>query len=289
MREIKINTGNKVLTNRDTISLKKYLTEVSATSVISANEEYELFMALKDGDITAKDKIIKANLRFVLSVAKHYINRGVSYEDLVSEGNIGLSKAVDKFDATKGFKFISYAVWWIRQSMLSSIYNNSKTVKIPPVKYFKINKIDTFRMEFIRDYDREPTLEEISEELEISVHEVSLVMQSFNKSVSVDAKNPTTETTLLELIPSESVVKNTEFSDNLKVLLPSIIKKYLNEDERCILIDLYGLDSNPALSVKELEDKLNLTRSQILNKRNMAIKRLRYEIERNKNLKNSLI
>lgn len=287
MKPIKISSGES-LTLRDTLALKKYLTEVSSTNVLSVKEEIELFTAYNNGNQNARDKIIKANLRFVLSCAKFYINRGVSYEDLVAEGNIGLIKAVNKFDITKGFKFISYAVWWIQQSMLSCIYKNSKTIRLPYTCYSNIIKIDEYKAEFNQKFKRDPTVLEISDKLNMKEREVYSITSSFDKAIELDYVNPVTELSLLDTLAIENE-DNSDEINNMKVAIPILMNKCLKQDEKDILNYFYGLNSNEELTMNQISDKLNLDKIQINNKKKMAINKIRSYISRNKNFKKLLI
>lgn len=282
---IKSNTN---LTIRDSISLKKYLNEVAAIGLLTVDEEVELFRRYRAGDLSARTVLIRSNLRFVLSCAKFYVNMGVSYEDLVSEGNLGLTKAVEKFDETRGFKFISYAVFWVQQAILQSIYNNSKTLRIPTIKYTILNKINTYKANYVQLNGIEPSLENMEEELLIPIKEIVKVTESFNPLAYLDEINPNTENSLYEILPAEKIIEDTDDLDNLKSIIPVLLDKCVKKDEREVLVHLYGLESNPELTIGQVQKKLKLSRSQVTNKRATAIKRIRFYIERNKNFKKLL-
>lgn len=201
MRQLKIS---KQVTNRDTVSVEKYLQEISREELITAEEEVELARRIKMGDQDALDKLVRANLRFVISVAKQYQNQGLTLPDLINEGNLGLIKAAQRFDETRGFKFISYAVWWIRQSILQAIAEQARIVRLPLNKIGSLNKIMRTFQELEQQFEREPTPAEVAEILDIPEAEVVSIMKNYGKHVSIDApvSNDEDSSTLLDLLPN---------------------------------------------------------------------------------------
>ncbi|HLU86068.1 MAG TPA: RNA polymerase sigma factor RpoD/SigA, partial [Vicingaceae bacterium] len=184
MRQLKIT---QQVTNRETVSLEKYLQEISKLDMITADEEVELARKIKEGDMNALERLVRANLRFVISVAKQYQNQGLTLPDLINEGNIGLIKAAERFDETRGFKFISYAVWWIRQAILQAIAEQARIVRLPLNKIGNITKINRTFASLEQFHEREPSLDEIAEQLDITASEVSDFMKISGRHVSVDA------------------------------------------------------------------------------------------------------
>jgi RNA polymerase primary sigma factor len=286
MRQLKII---KQVTNRDTPSLDKYLHEIGKEELITAEEEVELARLIKKGDQHALDRLVKANLRFVVSVSKQYQNQGLSLPDLINEGNLGLIKAAQRFDETRGFKFISYAVWWIRQSILQAVAEQARIVRLPLNKIGSINKINRTFASLEQKYEREPSINEIAQVLEMAPEEVKETLKSSGRHVSMDA--PLTldeEGTLYDVILS----KDTPPPD--KGLLTDSLRK---EIERALstltyreanIIKLYfGLNGKHPNTLEEIGEEFNLTRERVRQIKEKAIKRLK-NTTRCKNLKSYL-
>lgn len=276
MRQLRIN---KSITKRDTESISSYFYDISKIPLIDANEEYFLFEKVYDGDINAFNKVINSNLRFVISVAKQYQNQGVNLEDLISEGNLGLIKAVQKFDNKKGFKFISYAVWWIRQSIMQSIADNSRTIRLPNNHLNSISKINKASVKLEQELEREPTLEEIEKALEgldIKVKE-SFILNSHNKVSSLDMPMKDSEDSLYDIVenlntklPDEDFIKESMLIDIEKVL-----RKMPNARQRIIICMYYGLMGYQQMTLEEIGDYCGLTRERVRQIKEMGIKYLR--------------
>lgn len=274
MRQLKIG---KQVTNRDTASLDKYLQEIGRVDLINADEEVDLAKKIKEGDINAMEKLVKANLRFVVSVAKQYQNQGLTLPDLINEGNLGLIKAAQRFDETRGFKFISYAVWWIRQSILQALAEQSRIVRLPLNKIGSISKINRTFSELEQKFEREPSSEEIATILDISEQEVIESLISNGRYVSMDAPLQEGEDTDMydvlrshespspdRQLVSESLSKEIERS--LATLTPR---------EADVLRHFYGLNGKTALTLEEIGAKFDLTRERVRQIKEKAIRRLK--------------
>ncbi len=286
MRQLKIS---KSITNRDSASLDRYLADIGKESMISAEEEVELARKIKTGDEEALNKLTTTNLRFVVSVAKQYQNQGISLQDLINEGNVGLIKAAKRFDETRGFKFISYAVWWIRQSILQAIADQSRIVRLPLNQVGVINKIkkETARLE--QTLKRLPTTEEIAEAIDMPVYKVSEIMKMNNHPQSIDSPiSPNEETRFVDIF----VHDNDEDTDNIliKESLSSEIHdllKTLPEKEQEVLKLFYGIDTSHEHTLDEIGDRMELSRERVRQIKERALKRLRQN-SKNKNLKSYL-
>jgi RNA polymerase primary sigma factor len=286
MRQLKIS---KSITNRDSASLDRYLADIGKESMISAEEEVELARKIKAGDEEALNKLTTTNLRFVVSVAKQYQNQGISLQDLINEGNVGLIKAAKRFDETRGFKFISYAVWWIRQSILQAIADQSRIVRLPLNQVGVINKIkkETARLE--QTLKRLPTTEEIAEAIDMPVYKVSEIMKMNNHPQSIDSPiSPNEETRFVDIF----VHDNDEDTDNIliKESLSSEIHdllKTLPEKEQEVLKLFYGIDTSHEHTLDEIGDRMELSRERVRQIKERALKRLRQN-SKNKNLKSYL-
>ena len=282
MRQLKIT---KSITNRESESLEKYLQEIGREEMISVEEEVELAQRIKKGDRKALERLTRANLRFVVSVAKQYQNQGLSLPDLINEGNLGLIKAAEKFDETRGFKFISYAVWWIRQSILQAIAEQSRIVRLPLNQVGSVNKINRMLNKFEQENERRPSIEEISLETNLPEEKVDEAMSANTRHVSVDA--PFTEGdegSLLDVLVNDS----SPMADRQLVIesLQAEIKqalRMLNERERNVIEAFFGIDG-PEMTLEEIGTKYGLTRERVRQIKEKAIRRLR-EGTKNKVLK----
>lgn len=274
MRQLKITRS---ITKRDSESLEKYLQEISKEEMISVEEEVELAQRIKKGDRKALERLTKANLRFVVSVAKQYQNQGLSLPDLINEGNLGLLKAAEKFDETRGFKFISYAVWWIRQSILQALAEQSRLVRLPLNQVGAAGKINRILTKFEQENERRPSVEELSEQIDLPQDKIDEAILANNAHhVSMDAPfSDSDEGSLLDVI----INSDSPMADNLLVIesLRSEIKdalKVLNERERNIIEAFFGIDQ-PELTLEEIGVKYSLTRERVRQIKEKAIRRLR--------------
>ncbi|SDB81457.1 RNA polymerase primary sigma factor [Williamwhitmania taraxaci] len=286
MRQLKII---KQVTNRETPSLDKYLHEIGKVDLLTTEEEVNLARRIKQGDAIALNRLIKANLRFVVSVSKQYQNQGLSLPDLINEGNLGLIKAAQRFDETRGFKFISYAVWWIRQSILQALAEQARIVRLPLNKIGSINKINKAFAELEQLYEREPTIEELADVLEIAPEDVKEAMKSSSRHISMDAP-----ITYDDEGSMYDVLLNTDTPSPDKGLLNDSLRKEieralstLTERESTILRLYYGLSGTPAHNLEEIALELDLTRERVRQIKEKAIKRLKH-VTRSKILKTYL-
>jgi len=286
MRQLKIA---KQVTNRETASLDKYLQEIGKVNLISPEEEVVLAQRIRQGDQTALDKLTNANLRFVVSVAKQYQNQGLSLPDLINEGNVGLIKAAQRFDETKGFKFISYAVWWIRQSILQAIAEQARIVRLPLNKIGTLNRINKAYSIFEQKYQREPNPDEIAEILNVSITEIKDSLKNSGKHVSMDAPLvPDEETTLSDMLQSEQIhdPETGLLLDSLQCEIERSIMT-LTTREADILRYFFGLGGNQILTLDEIAHKFDLTRERVRQIKEKSIRRLKQSL-RSKNLKSYL-
>lgn len=285
MRQLKIT---KSITNRESASLDKFLQEISRESLLSIEEEIELARRNRLGDRSALDKLVRANLRFVVSVAKQYQNQGLSLSDLINEGNFGLIKAAEKFDETRGFKFISYAVWWIRQSILQALAEQSRIVRLPLNRVGSLNKISKVFSKFEQKHERRPSQEELAQELEIPEEKVSETLRISNRHISIDAPFVEgEENSLLDVLTNEDTPAtyyrliheslSQEINDALWVL---------SEREREIIKMSFGIGQQE-MNLEEIGDTFNLTRERVRQIKEKAIKKLKQN-NKNTNLKNYL-
>ena len=285
MRQLKIT---KSITNRESASLDKYLQEIGHEDLISVEEEVELAQRLKKGDRKALERLTKANLRFVVSVAKQYQNQGLSLPDLINEGNLGLIKAAQKFDETRGFKFISYAVWWIRQSILQAIAEQSRIVRLPLNQVGSVNKINRVLNKFEQENERRPSLEEIADKIDLPEDKIIDAMKVNGRHVSVDAPFIDGEdNSLLDVFPNadapsaDQQLVDESLRDEISRALGS-----LNERERAIVECFFGI-GQPEMTLEEIGDKYGLTRERVRQIKEKAIRRLRHSTK-NKMLKSYL-
>lgn len=273
MRQIKIT---KQITVRENQSIEKYLSEINKIDLITPEEEVLLAQRIReDKDQEALNKLVKANLRFVVSVAKQFQNNGMTLSDLINEGNIGLLKAAQKFDETRGFKFISYAVWWIRQAIIASISNNTRQIRIPQNKINEQNKIRQFVQKFEQSGQRPPTPDEISEALDISLDDVEVLRVNNGSPYSLDSPVPGAEEgTLLEVLPNnepllDSELQKESFSHDIKDTF-----RVLNTRERDVLVYYYGIDVTKQYNFEEIGELLGITRERARQIKNTAIRKL---------------
>ena len=273
MRQLKIT---KSITNRESAALEKYLQEISKETMISAEEEVELAQRIKKGDQKALERLTKANLRFVVSVAKQYQNQGLSLPDLINEGNLGLLKAAERFDETRGFKFISYAVWWIRQSILQAISEQSRIVRLPLNKVGSVNKINREINRFEQLNERRPSVDEIAEKVDLPKEKIDEAININGHHISVDA--PFVEGEDNSLL---DVMTNTESPETDKELVDESLKSEiqtalnaLNERERNVVEASYGINQ-PELTLEEIGSKFGLTRERVRQIKEKAIRKLR--------------
>jgi len=274
MRQLKIS---KQFTNRENKSLDKYLNEISKVEMISPSEEVELAIRIKKGDQKALEKLVNANLRFVVSVAKQYQNQGLTLGDLINEGNMGLIKAAQRFDETRGFKFISYAVWWIRQSILQALADQSRLVRLPLNKVGSLSKISAASVSLEQKFERKVSDFEIADSLEISPQEVAATLSSSSKHVSIDAPiNEDEDATLLTILPNDYEPDPDKglIHESLQVEINRVVS-ILSDKERDIIKLFFGLEGNPPHSYEDISDKVNLTRERVRQIKEKALKKLR--------------
>lgn len=288
MRQLKIA---KQVTNRETASLDKYLQEIGRVDLISADEEVELARRIRNGDRVALERLTKANLRFVVSVSKQYQNQGLALPDLINEGNLGLIKAAERFDETRGFKFISYAVWWIRQSILQALAEQARIVRLPLNKIGNINRINKAFSELEQKFERPPSADELAEFLDCSIVEVKQSLSHTGKHVSMDAP-------LIDGDESSSNMTDMMTGDSLPNPDSGLVLESLRRDIRTSLRTLtvresevvsmfYGLDDKVPMSLEEIGSKFDLTRERVRQIKEKAIRRLK-NTPKNRNLKTYL-
>lgn len=274
MRQLKIS---KQFTNRENKSLDKYLNEISKVPMIDAQEEVHLAQRIREGDQAALEKLVNANLRFVVSVSKQYQNQGLTLGDLINEGNMGLIKAAKRFDETRGFKFISYAVWWIRQSILQALADQSRIVRLPLNKVGSLGRITQASARLEQELEREPTPQEIADSLDIAITEVENALRSSGRHLSIDAPLAEGEdNTLLGVLDN-----NDEPNPDMPLLNESLqneinrVISTLSDKERDVLKYYFGLDGNPAHTLEDISDKVGLTRERVRQIKEKALRRLR--------------
>jgi RNA polymerase primary sigma factor len=286
MRQLKIT---KQVTNRETASLDKYLQEIGKVELITAEEEVELARRIKQGDKDALEKLTKANLRFVVSVSKQYQNQGLSLPDLINEGNLGLIKAAQRFDETRGFKFISYAVWWIRQSILQALAEQSRIVRLPLNKIGSINKINKAYAKLEQEHEREPDAQEIAEMLDIPESEVKESIRNSGRHISMDAPLiQDEENTLYDVLRSDDT--NTPEKELMVESLRKEIDRAistLTPREADVVRLYFGLNSKHPMTLEEIGEKFDLTRERVRQIKEKAIRRLKHT-SRSKILKSYL-
>jgi RNA polymerase primary sigma factor len=283
MRQLKIS---KQITNRESQSLDKYLQEIGKVDLITSDMEVELAKRIREGDQQALEKLAKANLRFVVSVAKQYQNNGLTLGDLINEGNLGLIKAAQRFDETRGFKFISYAVWWIRQSIMQALAEQSRIVRLPLNRVGSLNKISKTFSDLEQKFQREPSPEELAEVLQITSDEVVDTMKVSGRHVSMDAPFANgEENSLLDVLQNES-----EETPDSSLMMDSLRREVqralatLTQREADVISYYFGLNGETAMTLEEIGEKFNLTRERVRQIKEKATKRLRHS-SRSKTLK----
>ena len=277
MRQLKIT---KQVTNRETKSLNSYLQDVSKIDMITAEEEVELAQRIREGDQSALDKLTKANLRFVISVAKQYQNQGLTLSDLINEGNVGLVKAAQRFDETRGFKFISYAVWWIRQSILQAIAEQSRVVRLPLNKIGDINKIRKASIHLEQVHQRVPSASEIAKELDMTVSSVKQSLKNSSRSLSMDApfQEGENDNNLYDVISSGETPNPDKalIHESLKIEIDRALDTLAPREADVVKLN-FGLSGQPAMTLQEIGDTFELSRERVRQIREKAIRRLRQE------------
>jgi len=275
MRQLKIT---QTFTNRDSQSLEMYFNEISKVDLLTTEEEVSLAKRIKQGDKAALDKLTKANLRFVVSVAKQYQNRSLSLNDLINEGNLGLVKAAQRFDETRGFKFISYAVWWIRQSIMQALAEQSRIVRLPLNRTGALNRIKTVASELEQKYEREPTSEELADILEMDSKDVTNTLLAGSKQLSVDAPfNEGESNSLLDVLENNDADETDQdlaYTSSLKIEMERALST-LTERERQVIRMFFGIGTEEPLSLEQIGEILDLTRERVRQIKEKALKKLR--------------
>ncbi len=283
MRQLKIQNA---FTRRETQALDKYFNDISKIELISPEREAELAERIQKGDEEALNELVQANLRFVVSVAKQYTSHGLSLSDLINEGNVGLMKAARRFDPSRGFRFISYAVWWIRQSILSAVLEYSRMVRLPVNKMNLYTKIKSARLEFVQEFERQPSTAELAELLEVTPKEIEKILEDGERHLSLDAPMGNTEDdggTILDFYTDDQMDSpdlglmeeslKSEVQNNLSFLSPREIK---------ILSLYYGIGEYESHNLEEVGELMNLTRERVRQLRERALRRLRFRLMKNK-------
>ncbi len=275
MRQLKIT---KSITNRESQSLEKYLQEIGKVELIGPEEEVKLAVRIRQGDQKALEKLTKANLRFVVSVSKQYQNQGLSLPDLINEGNLGLIKAAQRFDETRGFKFISYAVWWIRQSILQALAEQSRIVRLPLNKVGLTNRIQKAYSQLEQEYEREPSVEELAEILNIDIEEVSSSIGITARHISVDTPlSEGEDSTLIDVLENpnaERAEKKIEYDESLKQEIERSLKS-LTERQKEVICFFFGIGTDHPMSLEDIGQRFNLTRERVRQIKDKAITKLR--------------
>ena len=274
MRQLKIT---KSITNRSSEALDKYLLEIGKEELVSVEEEVELAQRIRQGDQRALEKLTKANLRFVVSVAKQYQNQGLSLQDLINEGNIGLIKAAQKFDETRGFKFISYAVWWIRQSILQALAEQSRIIRLPLNQVGSVNKINKVLSKFEQENERRPSVAELAEELNIEEDKISEVLRVSGRQVSVDAPfQDGEENCLLDVLTNEDAPHTDSPMDkeSLCAELDNILSAVLKDREKKVIVMSFGIGCHEK-SLEEIGDQLGLTRERVRQIKEKSLRKIK--------------
>ncbi len=277
MRQLKIT---KSITNRDTASLDKYLQEIAKVDLISAEEEVKLAVKIREGDEEALHKLTNANLRFVVSVAKQFQNQGLSLGDLINEGNIGLIKAAQRFDETRGFKFISYAVWWVRQSIMQAIADQSRVVRLPLNRVGNLTKISKAYRDLEQEYERKPTTDELAKILEMTTDEVAYALQISGRHVSMDAplkSGDENKNSLMDVLPNEHqpLPDKDLMKESLKNEVSNVLST-LSEREAEVIKLYFGIEGDHSATLEEIGERFNLTRERVRQIKEKALRNLRH-------------
>ena len=275
MRQLKITNR---ITSRESVALEKYLSDIGKIGLITAEEEGELARRIRKGDQAALDKMTRANLRFVVSVAKQYQNQGLSLSDLINEGNCGLIKAAKRFDETRGFKFISYAVWWIRQSILQAIVDHARIVRLPLNKVGSYSKLQDARIRFVQMYEREPNHQELADEMGVPVKEIRNMLRGSNKHLSIDAPigGDEGESTMLDVMRGEQDLESD--TDVMKESLKEQVQHglaMLSPREVDVISAYYGLNGHKSHTLEQIGVMFGLTRERVRQIKERALRRLR--------------
>jgi len=275
MRQLKIT---KSITNRESQSLEKYLQEIGKVELVSPEDEVKLARLIKQGDQKALDRLTKGNLRFVVSVAKQYQNQGLSLPDLINEGNLGLIKAAQRFDETRGFKFISYAVWWIRQSILQSLAEQARIVRLPLNKVGLTNRIQKTYSQLEQEFEREPSAEELAEALGMDIEEVSASMGISSRHVSMDSPmSDGEENTLLDVLENPNAEKtdgNLMYNESLKTEIERSLTT-LTERQKEVICFFFGIGVDHPMSLEDIGERFSLTRERVRQIKDKAITKLK--------------
>ncbi|MBN8667053.1 MAG: RNA polymerase sigma factor RpoD/SigA [Chitinophagales bacterium] len=275
MRQLKIT---KSITNRESQSLEKYLQEIGKVELITPEEEVKLARLIKQGDQKALDRLTKANLRFVVSVAKQYQNQGLSLPDLINEGNLGLIKAAQRFDETRGFKFISYAVWWIRQSILQALAEQARIVRLPLNKVGLTNRVQKAFSQLEQEYEREPSAEELADLLNMDLDEVSATLNISSRHVSMDTPlSEGEDSTLMDVMINPNAEKTDAELDHRESLKQEIERslKQLTERQKEVICYFFGIGVDHPMSLEDIGEKFSLTRERVRQIKDKAITKLR--------------
>ena len=275
MRQLKIT---KSITNRESQSLEKYLQEIGKVELITPEEEVKLAVLIKQGDNAALDRLTKANLRFVVSVAKQYQNQGLSLPDLINEGNLGLIKAAQRFDETRGFKFISYAVWWIRQSILQALAEQSRIVRLPLNKVGLTNRIQKAFSALEQEYEREPSAEELAELLDMDTEEVQANLSISSRHISMDSPlSEGEDSTMIDVYENPNAERTEKFIEHDESLKQEIGRSLtaLTERQKEVICYFYGIGMDHPLSLEDIGERFNLTRERVRQIKDKAITKLR--------------
>lgn len=275
MRQLKIS---KSITNRESQSLEKYLQEIGKVDLITPEEEVQLALKIKNGDQRALDRLVKANLRFVVSVAKQYQNQGLTLPDLINEGNLGLIKAALRFDETRGFKFISYAVWWIRQSILQALAEQSRIVRLPLNKVGLTNRISKAFQQLEQEFEREPSPEELASVLEIDIDEITATLNVNTRHVSMDTPlSEGEDSTLMDVMINTNAEKADEQLEHHESLRREIERSMLalTDRQKAVLCYFFGIGTGESLSLEDIGARFNLTRERVRQIKDKAITKLR--------------
>jgi RNA polymerase primary sigma factor len=278
----------KQFTNRESKSLDQYFQEISKVNLITADQEVELALKIKAGDLKAQEQLVKANLRFVVSVAKQFQNQGLSLGDLINEGNIGLIKAAQKFDETRGFKFISYAVWWVRQAIMQAVADQSRVVRLPLNRVGNLSKISKAYRNLEQEFERKPTTEELSKFLEMTTEEVAYALQIAGRQISMDAPlkiGDENKNSLIDILPNNDTPSPDKdlLNESLKKEISNALR-FLTEREANVIKLSFGIDADNSATLEEIGERFNLTRERIRQIKEKALIKLR-ESKRSERLK----